>query len=174
MQLATDYLFTKLYICINPYHTGVSEYLIIRGGGGGTKWPTGENWLYKPYFRILNIKNHFKGLKGHKSCPQQGHWPVLVLHWALHGPLKGPCDFRDSARLCLHFLKKYILWTLWTSWNTFMVIVVLHQGSGNPHGPSWTPKWTLKLTLRGWFWGTLAVKRHSRVPPRSKLIKKEL
>ena len=29
--------------------------------------------------------------------------------------------------------------------------------------PSWTPKWTLKLTLRGWFLGTLANKRPSRV-----------
>ena len=47
-----------------------------------------------------------------------------------------------------------------------MVIVVLHQGSGNPHGPSWTPKWT----LRGWYWGTLADQRPSRVPSRSKLI----
>ena len=30
----------------------------------------------------------------------------MVLHWALQGPLKGPCGFRDSARLCLTFLKK--------------------------------------------------------------------
>ena len=51
-----------------------------------------------------------------------------------------------------------------------MVIVVLHQGLGNPHGPSWNPKWTLDLTLRGWFWRTLADKRPSRVPPRSKLV----
>ena len=29
----------------------------------------------------------------------------------------------------------------------FMVIVVLHQGSGIPHGPSCTPKCTLELTL---------------------------
>ena len=32
-----------------------------------------------------------------------------------------------------------------------MIIVVLHQGSGNPHGPSWTLKWTLKLGLTGSF-----------------------
>ena len=70
-------------------------------------------------------------------------------HCAFQGPLKGPCDFRDSERLCLPFLKKYILLTIWTSWHTFMVIVVLHQVSGNPQEPSWTPKWTLKLTLRG-------------------------
>ena len=132
--------------------------------------PTGGNRLYWPYFCILNIKNHSKGLYGHKGCPQQGPWPAMVLHWVLQGPLKGPCDFRDSARLFLPFLKKYFLLTLWTSWNMFMVIVVLHQGSGNPHGPSWTPKWTLKLTLRGWFWGTLADKSPSRVPQRSKLI----
>ena len=29
----------------------------------------------------------------------------MVLHWALQGPLKGPCDFLDSARLGLPFLK---------------------------------------------------------------------
>ena len=29
----------------------------------------------------------------------------MVLHWAVQGLLKGPCDFRDSARLCLPFLK---------------------------------------------------------------------
>ena len=29
----------------------------------------------------------------------------MVLNWALQGPLKGPWDFRDSARLCLPFLK---------------------------------------------------------------------
>ena len=67
----------------------------------------GENRLYRPYFCILNIKNHIMGLKRHKSCPQQGPCAVRVLHWALQGPLKGPCDFRDSARLCLTFLKKY-------------------------------------------------------------------
>ena len=67
---------------------------------------TGKNRLYRPYFCILNIKNRIKGLLGHKSCPQQGPWPVMVLHWALQGPLKGPCDFQDFARLCLPFLKK--------------------------------------------------------------------
>ena len=30
----------------------------------------------------------------------------MILHWALQGPLKGSCDYRDSARLCLPFLKK--------------------------------------------------------------------
>ena len=29
----------------------------------------------------------------------------MVLHWALQGPLKGPYDFQDSARLFLPFLK---------------------------------------------------------------------
>ena len=28
----------------------------------------------------------------------------------------------------------------------FKVIVVLHQGSGSPQGPSWTPKWSLMIT----------------------------
>ena len=28
----------------------------------------------------------------------------MVLHWALQGTLKGPFDFRDSARLFLPFL----------------------------------------------------------------------
>ena len=29
----------------------------------------------------------------------------MVLHWALQGPLKGPCDFRDSERPFSPFLK---------------------------------------------------------------------
>ena len=29
-----------------------------------------------------------------------------------------------------------------------MVIVVRNQGSGNPHGPSWTPKWTTTRQFR--------------------------
>ena len=53
--------FSKFEHKLNPNHTGVSESLIMRGGGGA-KWPTGENWLYRPYFCILNIKNHIKGL----------------------------------------------------------------------------------------------------------------
>ena len=44
-----------------------------------------------------------------------------------------------------------------------MFIVVLHQGSVNTHGPSWTPKWTLKLILQGNFGGPLPIKD----PPRS-------
>ena len=37
--------------------------------GGG---PKGENRVYRPYFCMLTIKNHIKGLKGNKNCPQQG------------------------------------------------------------------------------------------------------
>ena len=33
----------------------------------------------------------------------------MVLHWALQGPLKGPCDFQDPARLFLPFLKIHSL-----------------------------------------------------------------
>ena len=55
------YVLTFLRL-FNPNHTGVSESLIIWGLGGEAKWPTGENRLYKPYFCILNIKNHIKGL----------------------------------------------------------------------------------------------------------------
>ena len=50
---------SRCYLLINPNHTGVSESLIICGGGG--KWPTGENRIYRPYFGILSIKHHIKG-----------------------------------------------------------------------------------------------------------------
>ena len=47
-----------MVIYLNPNQAGVSESL----KRGGAKWPTGENRLYWPYFCILNIKNHIKGL----------------------------------------------------------------------------------------------------------------
>ena len=31
-----------------------------------------------------------------------------------------------------------------TFWNIFLFIVELYQGPGDPLGPSWTPKWTLR------------------------------
>ena len=59
----------KIDYRVNPNQAGVSESLKRQGGA---KWPTGENRLYWPYFCILNIKNHIKGVQGHKSCPKQG------------------------------------------------------------------------------------------------------
>ena len=76
---------SKLLFCTLTLRNGCNKLglscnkLILRqafqnpqSDGGWAKWPTGENRLYRPYFCILNIKNHIKGLKGHKSSPQQG------------------------------------------------------------------------------------------------------
>ena len=56
---------------------------------------------------FLNSKHQksYQGTLGTQELPLTGSMPSLVLHGALQGPLKGPCDFSDSARLCLPFLK---------------------------------------------------------------------
>ena len=64
---------------LNPNHTNISESLII--------------------------KNHIKGLYGHKSCPRKGPWPAIVLHWALQGPRKGPCRIFRFVKALLTFFK---------------------------------------------------------------------
>ena len=64
----------------------------------------------------------------------------MVLHWALQGPLKGPCDFRDSARLFLPFLKNTLskpsehhrLWSLLYFTTAQGALTDLH---GPPNGP---------------------------------------
>ena len=66
----------------------------------------------------------------------------MVLQWALQGPLKGPCDFRDSARLCLPFLKNTFskpsehhgtrLWSLLYFTKVQGTLMDLH---GPPNGP---------------------------------------
>ena len=70
----------------------------------------------------------------------------MVLHWALQGPLKGPSDFRDSARLFLPFLKNTFskpsghhgtrLWSLLYFTKAQGTLRDLH---GPPNGPSNLP-----------------------------------
>ena len=54
----------------------------------------------------------------------------------------------------------------WSLWNSTRALGTLLDC----HGPSWTPKRTLKWTLRGKFWGTLGKIGLPRAPSWSKLI----
>ena len=108
----------------------------------------------------------YQGTLGTQELPPTGSMTT-------HGPSLGPTGsskrtlwFSRFCKAVITFSKKYIILTLGASWNTFTAIVVLHLAQG----PSWTPKWTLNFTLRGWCRRTLADQRPSRVPPRSKLI----
>ena len=68
-----------------------------------------------------------------------------TLYWTLQGPSKGPCDFRGFVSQFLPFLQNTFSKSPLKIVEDFMVIVVDYQGSGDPPGPSWTPKWTLIL-----------------------------
>ena len=64
--------------------------------GGGGNLLTKGNHLYRPYFGIVNIKNHIKGLYGQKGS-MTSNGPSFGITWSIKF---GPCDFQDYARPC--------------------------------------------------------------------------
>ena len=66
----------------------------------------------------------------------------MVRHWAVQGPLKVPCDFWDSARLFLPFLKNLLSKSSehhgTRSWSLFYFTKAqgtLMDHHGHPNGP---------------------------------------
>ena len=51
----------------------------------------------------------YQGTQGTQELPPTGSMALHDPSLGLTGSFKGPCDSRDSARLCLPFLKRYIL-----------------------------------------------------------------
>ena len=110
---------------LNPNQAGVSESL-TREGGQMAQWRKSA---------ILAIFLHPKHLKSYQGTLGTQELPPTGSKTS-HGPSLGLTG-SFSEKLCLPFLKRFIF--------MFMVIVVLHQGSGNPHRILCTPKWTLEL-----------------------------
>ena len=146
----------------NPNQAGVS---VLKKAGG--------QMSHKRKSAILAIFLHsrwqesYQGTQGTQKLPQSGSQTS-------HGPSVGLTGSFKRTLLFSRFCKA--VFTFSNKIHSFKPCEQHVYGhcctspTGIPHGPSWNPKGTLRLTLRDWFWGTLADKRPSRVPPRSKLI----
>ena len=119
---------------LNPNQAGTR---ILNQVGG--KLPTGENWLYQPYFCILNIKKSYQGTLGTQELPPTGsmtsHGPSL----GLTGSFKWALCFLRLCKAVFTFSKKNTLFKpsehhgtrLWS-----LVYFTKVQGTlGNLHGP---------------------------------------
>ena len=127
--------------------------------------PKGPTWTTNSNYRILNQGEgancpqeiigyicHIFALKtsdmiswdsrGTRAAPNRVHDQPWSFIWPLQGPLKGPCDFLDSARLFLPFLKSTFskpseyhgthLWSLLYFTKPQGILMDLH---GPPNGP---------------------------------------
>ena len=87
---------THHQIFFNPNPAGVSESFIR----GGQMAHTRKSAMLAIVLHSKHQKS-YQGTLGTQELTQIGSMtrPAMVLHWALQGPLEGPCDFRDSAIL---------------------------------------------------------------------------
>ena len=79
--------------CPNPYQADVSES------------PRRRKLAISALLLHSKHQKSYQGTLGTQELSRKGPRPAMVLYWAIQGPLKGPCDFLDSARPFLPFLK---------------------------------------------------------------------
>ena len=118
---------------LHPHQTGVSESLIRRGGGA--KWPTRGNQLYRLFLPYQGtIRTQKPTLIGSEnslgpSMDPTEHLKQIVPDTIVFKPISG-CVYH-------FYIVPYL--ALKSFWNTFLVIMKLYQCSRDPPGPQYEP-----------------------------------